>query len=352
MVVDTVEAGQQCIDYLRKNNLGRANFICLDRLPKRDLSPIDTPENAPRLFDLIRPKSEILGPAFYSVVYDTLVAKDLTQANRIAYGAKRWRVVTLDGQLIDKSGTMTGGGTNVSKGRMSSKLVAETSKEAVQKLEQERDAQELSFQEYQVQTRKLETDLRNLHERIPELDVTMSKIELEIESAVRHLADAERRVHELEKEQGPSSSVDNNRQKTLEKKIKILETEIEQLNAETLGIEEEIKVLQDKIMEVGGIKLRSQKSKVDSIREQLETLNQQVNAADVARTKAEKAKAKNEKVVADSEQELETVGSDLETLREEMQERSQAANESKERAEEAQDVCFSCDFYFTLIALT
>ncbi|KAI1757713.1 RecF/RecN/SMC N terminal domain-containing protein [Xylaria castorea] len=31
-VTDTVEAGQQCIEYLRKTNLGRGNFICLDKL--------------------------------------------------------------------------------------------------------------------------------------------------------------------------------------------------------------------------------------------------------------------------------------------------------------------------------
>jgi structural maintenance of chromosome 4 len=56
LVVDSVEVGQQCIDYLRKNNLGRANIILLDRLARRDLSAIDTPENVPRLFDLVKPK--------------------------------------------------------------------------------------------------------------------------------------------------------------------------------------------------------------------------------------------------------------------------------------------------------
>jgi len=42
--------------------------------------------------------------AFYFALRDTLVANDLDQATRIAYGAKRFRVVTLNGQLIDTSG--------------------------------------------------------------------------------------------------------------------------------------------------------------------------------------------------------------------------------------------------------
>ncbi len=35
-----------------------------------------------------------------------------------ALGARRHRVVTLDGKLIDASGTMSGGGTRVSRGLM------------------------------------------------------------------------------------------------------------------------------------------------------------------------------------------------------------------------------------------
>jgi structural maintenance of chromosome 4 len=133
LVVDSVEVGQQCIDHLRKNNLGRANFILLDRLAARDLGSINTPEGVPRLFDLVKPREQMFRPAFYSVLQNTLVANDLEQANRIAYGARRWRVVTLDGQLIDVSGTMSGGGTRVARGGMSSKLVAETSKDQVSK---------------------------------------------------------------------------------------------------------------------------------------------------------------------------------------------------------------------------
>lgn len=337
MVVDTVEVGQQCIDYLRKNNLGRANFICLDKLQARNLDRIDTPEGVPRLFDLIKPKDPIFSQAFYSVLQDTLVAKDLPGANRIAYGVKRWRVVTLDGQLIDKSGTMTGGGTTVSKGRMSSKLVAETSRDQVAKLESDRDTQERTYQEFQTQQRELQASLRELKEHIPEVEVMISKIELELESSSRHLADAEKRVRELSV-QNRRSNADESvaRVLALEKKIGELKTEIKELNAETSGVEDEIKMLQDRIMEVGGIKLRSQKGKVDSIREQLETLNEQVAASDLSRVKAEKNLGKSEKAFTSSTQELDIVGVELEELREEITLHSNTAQESAAKAEEAQ----------------
>ena len=51
----------------------------------------------PRLFDLVRVKDEQARLAFYFGLRDTVVADNLDQASRIAYGKdKRWgRVVTL-----------------------------------------------------------------------------------------------------------------------------------------------------------------------------------------------------------------------------------------------------------------
>jgi structural maintenance of chromosome 4 len=197
MVVDTVEAGQQCIEYLRKNNVGRANFIVLDRLPERDLSTISTPENAPRLFDLIKPKDSRFAAAFYSVLHDTIVAKDLTQANRIAYGAKRWRVVTLEGGLIDKSGTMTGGGTKVSRGAMSDKLVADMSKETVARLEKDRDALEAEYTQFRSEQTELEKKVASLEKRGPELEMQQSKLTLEICASGKAMDDAQKQLTEL-----------------------------------------------------------------------------------------------------------------------------------------------------------
>ncbi|KAI9052431.1 hypothetical protein LZ554_003777 [Drepanopeziza brunnea f. sp. 'monogermtubi'] len=335
-VTDTVEGGQQCIEYLRKTNLGRGNFMCLDKLGSRDMSPIDTPENVPRLFDLIKAKDDKFLPAFYHSLQNTLVAKDLDQANRIAYGAKRWRVVTLDGQLIDKSGTMSGGGNTVKKGLMSSKLVADTSKEQVAKLEVDRDGLEQEFQKFQDRQRELETKLRDLNEQIPRLDTKMQKIGLEVESSARNLADAQRRIKELSKEHQPSKT-DDSRVASLEKEIAKLGKEIDKLHGETASVEQEIKALQDKIMEVGGDQLRAQKSKVDALKEEISNLSEAISAAEVTRAKAEKQKTKQEKDHAKATKELEAAISDLESLEEDIQNQSSNAEGYQARVDESSE---------------
>lgn len=334
-VTDTVEAGQQCIEYLRKTNLGRGNFICLDKLRVRDIQPIQTPENAPRLFDLIKAKEDKFRPAFYHALQDTLVAKDLAQANRIAYGARRWRVVTLDGELIDKSGTMSGGGKTVKRGLMSSKLVSDTSQEQVAKLESDRDSIEQNFQEFQDHQRELESRLRYLKDQIPQLDTKMQKIGLEVQSAEKNLVDAQRRVKELSKEHQPSQS-DDNRLAVLQKDISKLNKEISKLHAETEGVEAEIKELQDKIMEVGGEKLRAQRAKVDAIKEEISSHNEETSNAEVKKAKAEKSKTKLEKDHAKATKELESAIRDLESLEEEVENQGGKSESLNARVEEAE----------------
>lgn len=335
-VTDTVEAGQQCIEYLRKTNMGRGNFICLDKLRSRDLSAIQTPENAPRLFDLVKPKDDNFRPAFYHALQDTLVATDLAQANRIAYGAKRWRVVTLDGELIDKSGTMSGGGNSKKKGLMSSKLVADTTKEQVLKLEGDRDGLEQKFQEFLDYQRECETRLRDFKNRIPQLETKMQKITLEIESCTKNLADAQRRIKELGKEHQPSKT-DDSRIAALEKEIKGLNKEVEKLHDETATLEEEIKALQDKIMQVGGEKLRAQRTKVDGLKAEIASHNDDVSKAEVKKAKAEKQKIKLAKDHAKATKELEAAVRDLEKLEDEIQNSGDKAEDFKTSVEEAQE---------------
>ena len=120
IVVNTTAGAQKCLEYLRAKSLGRANFIPLEKMKKgAHDTRVETPEGAPRLFDLISVKKFAVSPAMYLAVGNTLVAPDLETATRWAYEyEKRWRVVTVDGKLIETSGTMSGGGKSPRRGGM------------------------------------------------------------------------------------------------------------------------------------------------------------------------------------------------------------------------------------------
>lgn len=72
---------------------------------EKKMGPIRTPEDSPRLFDMVRVKDEAVRAAFYFALRDTLVANDMEQATRMAFQKdRRWRVVTLKGQIIEMAG--------------------------------------------------------------------------------------------------------------------------------------------------------------------------------------------------------------------------------------------------------
>lgn len=200
MVVDTVNQGQDCIAYLRKNNIGRASFMILEKLPSNShTEKVQTPENVPRLFDLIKPKEARFAPAFYKAIRDTLVADDMEQANRIAFGGqKRWRVVTLAGQVIETSGAMSGGGSQPMRGGMSSKLAADAVSPAVlREYEKDSETSAQQLQQAMEEARAAESEADRLSRSGPEIDMALQKLNLDIENGKRRISEAEKRVRDL-----------------------------------------------------------------------------------------------------------------------------------------------------------
>lgn len=199
MVVDKVEQGQACIEYLRSRNIGRASFMVLEKLGRPPgMAPLPTPEKAPRLFDLVEIKEDRFAPAFYKALGDTLVAKDIDQANRIAYGKKRWRVVTLAGEMFETSGTMGGGGKPM-RGGMSSKFAKDSvSAETLRSYQKESEDAILALEEAQRAAGRAEEELESVRASGPKLDMAYEKLEMDIATGTRRIEDAEKRVRELQ----------------------------------------------------------------------------------------------------------------------------------------------------------
>ncbi|CCH61495.1 hypothetical protein TBLA_0E04410 [Henningerozyma blattae CBS 6284] len=278
LVVDSVDCGQQCIDYLRKNRLGYARFILLDKLRKFNLNRIETPDNAPRLFDLIQVREDKFLPAFYSVLRDTLVATNLLHANKVAYGKRRFRVVTLDGKLIDISGTMSGGGNYVLRGLM--KLgqdlpendFEQTSPEEVQKLERELEILEKNFKVAYNSLKEMNQEILHMKEQIPATELNISKTTIEIEYCENEIKQL---ISQLKEKQEIHDQESNNNDeiKVADDKLQALKKEYYSLNDQTKVTKQEIEKLRQQIMDAGGIELKMQNSKVTSLVNQLKIVN-------------------------------------------------------------------------------
>ncbi|KAI9453551.1 RecF/RecN/SMC N terminal domain-containing protein [Lactarius psammicola] len=280
MVVDTVQQGQACIEYLRKQNVGRANFLVLEKIDETNgMRSIQTPEN---------PKEPRFAHAFYKALRDTLVAQDLAQANRIAFGTRRWRVVTLAGELIDSSGTMSGGGAKPRGGGMSSKLAADAvSPDVLRKYEHDSEAAAAQLTEAMEELRAAEAELEAVGKSGPQINLDIDKVNLDIQNAGRRVVEAEKRVRDLKTQSKPDAG-DLSRVAFLDREISTAQTELERLQSQSSTIEEAIKALEKKILDIGGSRLLAQKSKVDGLKLHINLANEEITKAEVAMAKAEK----------------------------------------------------------------
>ena len=108
IVVDTDQVAADCIDYLKKNRLGRATFLPLNKMldgRPRGKAILASKKSLGFAIDLIR-FDEKYKSAFWFVFGDTVVVKDLTEARKLMGGV---RLVTLNGELAEASGAMVGG---------------------------------------------------------------------------------------------------------------------------------------------------------------------------------------------------------------------------------------------------
>ncbi|MFB6192916.1 MAG: chromosome segregation SMC family protein, partial [Candidatus Nanohaloarchaea archaeon] len=140
VVVEDKQTSVDMINYLKRENIGRARFLPLDKI--KDRSKSAKSQMAKKRKGVIGYASEIVDndskfdKAVNNVFSDTLIAEDLDSVKDI----DGVRVVTLDGDIMSRGGAMTGGKkkkTGSSSSSSSNRLDPKKKKKEKEKLEEE-----------------------------------------------------------------------------------------------------------------------------------------------------------------------------------------------------------------------
>jgi chromosome segregation protein len=110
IISDTKETAISCVNYLKEKRIGRATFLPLDKIAERDPSRLKKYLGMPGVIgvasDLVRFDNKYWH-AFTFVFGGTLVVDRIETAKNIGIGKTRY--VTLDGDLVERSGAIIGG---------------------------------------------------------------------------------------------------------------------------------------------------------------------------------------------------------------------------------------------------
>ncbi len=164
IVTDTENDAKNAINLLKKANAGRATFQPISAIKGKLLEEkgledcdgyIDTAIN-------LLTYKDIYGEIISSLLGKVVVCEDLTSAIGIAKkNEHRFKIVTLDGQVINAGGSMTGGSQAQSTGILSRGTEIERLKEKDKKLTSELKQEQETYDKFCSEIRKLTAELDN-----------------------------------------------------------------------------------------------------------------------------------------------------------------------------------------------
>lgn len=187
IVVEEDEVATKCVNVLKIEKVGRASFIPLNRISTKRAKKVPEGKGIIGLaIDLVEFDSK-MRPAFEFVFSDTVVTEDFETAKTI--GFKGWRSVSLEGDLVERSGLITGG--HYYKGMTGLSLqVEDTSPEIERKLQGlEEILAGLVAQQEELRTKKNKIDLE-----LQGLSRSNYRARLELEGLEERLEEKENRT--------------------------------------------------------------------------------------------------------------------------------------------------------------
>jgi chromosome segregation protein len=309
IITATDSGAKAAIEHLKRTNGGRATFLPLNTIRANTFRPDEQREfqGAPGIvgvaIDLVR-FDDRFRPAMASLLGRTLIAEDIDAA--LAFGRKtgqRYRVVTLDGELLAAGGALTGGSTG---GQGSGLLSREREREEltgkIAQLREDLAATRKEYDELQArraaldsQVQEAELGLRALETKITQAEGEARRLAGEAKRWAETLAgfDTEAGLIETDAATRAASAGDLRAQLAELAAVRVaLEAEVDQMNAEGQArvgaLEEQAKELT--AVQVKLAELAQELKGLTAQRGRLETETQSIQA-DMAAKETQKSEA-------------------------------------------------------------
>ncbi|SNZ13345.1 condensin subunit Smc [Natronoarchaeum philippinense] len=357
VVVDDDSVGQTCIEHLKSRNAGRATFLPMTEMHSRSLpsAPSD-PGVVDFAYNLVDFDSSYSG-IFSYVLGDTLVVEDMETARQYMGD---YRMVTLEGELVEKSGAMTGGSTSGSRYSFSKsgKGQLERVAEEIQELQDERDSLREDLQGVEDRLDDARDRKTDATDQVRSIESEIESTESEIESVRESIGEKEDRLDELREERESvdermseidaeldekDAALDEIDADVEELETELADSEIPELTSEAEAIEDEIDELEDRLDDLDA-DLNEYQLEKQYAEESIEELHETIEDAQNRKADCEEQIGELEAQIEDKEQlldekrqevlELEDELAELKDDREELKAELREAKSERDRAQD------------------
>jgi len=240
LIVDNTKTASECIQFLKRERIGRATFLPLNRIKPRKLnseqkSVLKKPGVIGLITNLIEFDSKY-SPAIDYVFGSTIIVENLGVARKLGIG--RVRMVTLDGDLVETSGAMIGG--------------------YYKKKEEVVGGISLETKKYEQQKRDLEEEINFLKIELDQLNKKLGELEKSKEAEGKEVLDIEKEKTKIDEDLVDMKA---ERRRMLDQRVE-LQTKINRLKINSARREAELNNLKLEVDRFKEIEYLDEKPKV------------------------------------------------------------------------------------------
>jgi chromosome segregation protein len=245
IVTDTEDEAKKLIEFLRKNNLGRASFLPISSVKGKKLDKLITSGMSGVVgiaSNLLKTDKKYEG-IILNLLGRTVVVKDIDTAIALArqnsYG---FRIVTLAGDIVTPNGAISGGSVL----KKTSNIMGR--KEEIKQLEREIESLNEKIKIITDEKEKYEESIENILEELTALEQQVQEMEIEYATEKQRIISLEESIARLEDKlqnlKVEKEDIEKNKNEN-EKTIKIVEQEIEELDNRTQNLTTDIQTFGD-----------------------------------------------------------------------------------------------------------
>ena len=328
IVTETEEDAKKLIEHLRKNNLGRASFLPITSVRGKKIEKIKNKTSG-----VIGIASDLIN---YSKKYEQIITNLLgrtvivdnmeTAINLAKQNGYTFRIITIEGDIINPSGAITGGSISkktvniLGRGREIEKLQKE-----IKSLEEKIKKQEQEKQEYVNSIENIFEEINSLEKEHQEIDINYATKKQKLFSIEENIEKQENRVKKLKEEK---ENLKQEKEKSIENKEKIQE--------EIQKITEETKKLNNIIQEFAELNKDNQKY-IDDLNFDITNLKISVSSFDESEASIEEIQERISKEVENLNKSIENKARQIEEIKQDNITLNNSINETEEKIEQIKE---------------
>lgn len=277
------DSSKRAIAYLKDNHLGRATFFPLSVIKERyiDNESINILKNSN---DYVGVMSDLItyNKEYECVIKNQLgnvvVVTDIEGATRLSHMIKaKYKIVTLDGDVVNVGGSLTGGSSNIGKSVV-------LLKQEVKHLESQIELLKKEEEEIQQELQDNSKETTNIEEKLFNISKEKVSIKEKYDTKNIELKDYKEKLNFIEKEQKSLESVRSNSISEQEKELIRLFHEKkateEQINIRLSSINKEIDKIKQ-LIEEQGAEEKLKRNKLNNLERESRELEISINRSDV-----------------------------------------------------------------------